>query len=112
MADGRCQVSGGDRMNKAPVNEIGAQNDGLACSQTPELKLRLEDGSKGPLRLWERYKQWLLKLPVNGDSGAFLKVLRNRFNAQEDRLSSSDLACSGTAANPVSLGLRWHLRHD
>ena len=46
----RCQVSGGDRMNKAPVNEIGAQNDGLACSQTPELKLRLEDGSKGPLR--------------------------------------------------------------
>jgi len=53
MADGRCQVSGGDRMNKAPVNEIGAQNDGLACSQTPELKLRLEDGSKGPLRLWE-----------------------------------------------------------
>jgi len=30
----RCQVSGGDRMNKARVNEIGAQNDGLACCQT------------------------------------------------------------------------------
>jgi len=57
---------------------------GSLAAKLAELKLRLEDGSKGPLRLWERYKQWLLKLPVNCDSGAFLKVLRNRFNAQED----------------------------
>ena len=83
MADGRCQVSGGDRMNKAPVNEIGAQNDGLACSQTPELKLRWKTVAKGHCGYGKRYRQWLLKLPVNGDSGAFLKVLRNRFNAQE-----------------------------
>ena len=82
---------------------------GSLAAKLAELKLRLEAVAKGH---YGYGRQWLLKLPVNGDSGAFLKVLRNRFNAQEDRLSSSDLACSGTAANPVSLGLRWHLRHD
>ena len=34
-------------MNKAPVNEIGAQNDGLACSQTPELKFVWKTVAKG-----------------------------------------------------------------
>ena len=85
---------------------------GSLAAKLAELKLRWKTVAKGHCGYGKRYKHWLLKLPVNGDSGAFLKLLRNRFNAQEDRLSSSDLACSGAAANPVSLGLRWHLRHD
>ena len=40
-------------MNKAPVHEIGAQTMGSLAAKLAELKLRLEDGSKGPLRLWE-----------------------------------------------------------
>lgn len=40
-------------MNKAPVNEIGAKTMGSLAAKLAELKLRLEDGSKGPLRLWE-----------------------------------------------------------
>jgi len=54
---------------------------GSLAAKLAELKLRWKTVAKGHCGYGKRYKHWLLKLPVNGDSGAFLKVLRNRFSA-------------------------------